>query len=57
MKFSAGNEIKIKTTFDRDREMLRVYIIDKGKGINQNDIEKLYEFFGRSERENSNEQQ
>ena len=55
MKFSAGNEIKIKSTFDRDQEMLRVYIIDKGKGINQNDIEKLYEFFGRSERENSNE--
>ena len=42
--------MKIISTYDCDEEMLKIHIIDNGKGIRQEDINKLFKMFGKLRR-------
>ena len=50
LKFSQGHEIKIKAMYDVGKELLRVYVVDKGKGIKADEMDKLFTLFGKIER-------
>ena len=52
LKFSRSKNsyVKIVSAFDKEDEMLKVHIIDNGKGIRQKDINKLFTMFGKLRR-------
>ena len=51
LKFSDENgTIKLVSTFDVQNEMLKLHIIDNGKGIRKEDIDKLFKMFGKLRR-------
>ena len=47
LKFCRGGKIRVIMAFDDAQEMLKVHIVDTGKGILQEDIERLFELFGK----------
>lgn len=50
LKFSQGHDIKIKAMYDAVKQLLRVYVVDKGKGIKPDEMDKLFTLFGKIER-------
>ena len=36
--------------YDDDNEMLKVHVVDTGKGIREEDMEKLFKMFGKLKR-------
>ena len=57
LKFCNNQDIKIKTAYHEIDEKLVVHIIDKGRGIRQEEKTKLFQLFGVLERtEDSNEE-
>ena len=51
MKFSQTKPIKILTGYDFTEQMLHVQIIDEGKGIKQEQLEKLFSLFDQVDRD------
>ena len=50
LKFSRGQEIKIKATYEASKQLLRVYVVDKGKGIKSDEMKNLFTLFGKVQR-------
>ena len=52
LKFCRNNNsyIKIVSAYDKEDEMLKVHIVDNGKGIKHKDIKKLFKMFGKLRR-------
>jgi len=50
LKFSQGLEVKIVVNYDWNKSLLRVYVKDKGKGITEDEMEKLFKLFGKIKR-------
>ena len=49
IKFSYGKDIRLQVSFDDFNEFLKVSVIDQGKGIEQQDLTKLFKYFGKLE--------
>ena len=49
-KFAQGGLVRIYMAYSRSEELLRVHVKDNGKGIKQEDIEKLFTMFGKLKR-------
>ena len=49
LKFSYGKDIDLKASYDDQLEFLRISVIDKGKGIERHDLNKLFQYFGKLE--------
>ena len=50
LKFSYGKPVTIQSSYDEEEELLKVEIIDKGRGIPESEMSKLFKLFGRLER-------
>jgi signal transduction histidine kinase len=50
LKFCKRGQIRIVLTFDEAQNMLKVHIVDSGKGIVQEDMTKLFSLFGKLQR-------
>ena len=51
LKFTAKNGyVKIVPIYNQASEMLKVHVIDNGKGIRQGDMDKLFQMFGKLHR-------
>lgn len=50
LKFTKQGWIKIIAAYDFEAEMLHIHICDSGKGIKQEDINKLFTMFGKLQR-------
>jgi len=50
LKFCRGGQIRLVMAFDEDQDLLKVHIVDNGKGILQEDMAKLFSLFGKLER-------
>lgn len=49
LKFSYGKTVRIKTSFSARDKKLYVHVIDNGRGIKPEDMEKLFKLFGKLE--------
>ena len=49
LKFSYGKDIILKANYNEQQEFLQISVIDKGKGIEQQDLDKLFQYFGKLE--------
>ena len=47
LKFTKKGFVNIVAAYDTDDEMLKVHIVDNGKGILPEDMNKLFENFGK----------
>ena len=47
LKFCQNGVITIRVAYDVELELLKVHIIDTGKGINSKDRTKLFKAFGK----------
>ena len=55
LKFTHKGQIQIKAAYDYYQELLQVKVSDTGKGINSDEMQKLFTLFGKIERtEDSN---
>ena len=52
LKFTPRGDIKIVCSYDKVLEMLHMHIIDNGKGIKSEQINKLFDLFGKLRRSN-----
>ena len=50
LKFTHNGRITIWTAYDHSKECLHVHVVDTGKGIKQNELQKLFHMFGMVER-------
>ena len=50
LKFSQGKQIKIRAKYEYSRQVLRVYVVDKGRGIRKEEMDKLFKLFGKIKR-------
>jgi len=50
LKFCRGGKIRVIMAFDEVNEMLKVHVIDTGKGILPEDIDRLFKQFGKLHR-------
>ena len=50
MKFTKPGYVKILTAYDQQSQLLKLHVIDNGKGIVQKDIAKLFKMFGKLRR-------
>ena len=50
LKFTQKGLIKIVASYDADREMPKVHVIDNGVGIRSEDMNKLFSMFGKLRR-------
>ena len=50
LKFTVGGTIKIVAAYDYACELLKVHIIDSGKGITPEEMIKVFQKFGKVER-------
>ena len=50
LKFTKQGSIRILAAYDSEEEMLKVQVIDTGKGIAKDEIQKLFAMFGKLER-------
>ena len=46
-KFCQGGEIRVIMAFDEIDEMLKVHVVDTGKGILSEDMDRLFKQFGK----------
>ena len=47
LKFTHNGVVTIKTSYDYDNELLKVHIVDNGKGISSDNQRKLFVAFGK----------
>ena len=50
LKFTKDGNIEIVATYDKQTEMLKVHIIDDGKGITDDEMTELFNMFGKLKR-------
>ena len=50
LKFTVNGSIKIVTAYDYASEHLKVHVIDTGQGIEQNEMDQIFQQFGRVDR-------
>lgn len=50
LKFSPKKNVYIKANYHTHKQMLLVHIEDKGKGIKQDEMDKIFKTFGKIER-------
>lgn len=50
LKFSHKKKIQINAMYDKAKEMLSVYVIDNGRGITKDEMDKLFTLFGKIKR-------
>jgi signal transduction histidine kinase len=50
LKFCQGGMIRVIMAFDEDEEVLIVHVVDTGKGILPEDIDRLFKQFGKLHR-------
>ena len=50
LKFSQGKQIKIRAKYEYSRQVLRVYVVDKGRGIKKEEMDTLFKLFGKIKR-------
>ena len=50
LKFTIGGLIRISITFDENAELLKVHVLDTGKGIEEADTSQLFKKFGKLQR-------
>ena len=50
LKFTKKGNVKIVAAYDKNTEMLKVHIVDNGKGIKHGDTKKLFKMFGKLKR-------
>ena len=53
LKFSQGKQIKIRAKYEYSRQVLRVYVVDKGRGITKEEMDVLFKLFGKIKRTES----
>ena len=49
-KFCRKGEIRVIVAYDKVEEMLKVHVVDTGKGIIAEDIDRLFKQFGKLNR-------
>ena len=47
LKFTFRGKIRIIAAFDAENELLKVHVVDTGKGIMKEDIGKIFNMFGK----------
>jgi len=47
LKFCHRGRVRVVVAYDSDADMLKVHVVDNGKGICKDDIEKLFTMFGK----------
>ena len=47
LKFTRKGNIRVVMAYNQEEEMLKVHVIDTGKGIRSQDISKLFNLFGK----------
>ena len=50
LKFSIKGDVRIFAAFEEDEQILKVQVVDNGKGIRSEDISKLFSQFGKLKR-------
>ena len=50
LKFTKGGSVRILVAYDEVNQMLKVHIVDDGKGIKRQDVDKLFKMFGKLRR-------
>ena len=50
LKFCRGGKIRVIMAFDEAEEMLKVHVVDTGKGIATEDVDRLFKMFGKLRR-------
>ena len=50
LKFTKNGNVKIVAAYDKNEEMIKMHIIDNGKGIEKRDIKLLFKMFGKLKR-------
>ena len=50
MKFTRSGFVKIVAAYEEEKELLKIHVIDNGKGISQNEMNKLFKMFGKLKR-------
>ena len=49
-KFTKNGYVKIVAAYDYDAQLLKVHVVDNGKGINKKNIKTIFEAFGKLKR-------
>ena len=47
LKFTRKGNIRVVMAYNQEEELLKVHVIDTGKGIRSQDISKLFNLFGK----------
>lgn len=55
LKFSFGKPIEIKVCYDRPMQLLRFLVTDKGLGMREEDMNKLFILFGKIDNKDAND--
>ena len=50
LKFSLKGNVRIFVAYEEDEQILKVQVVDNGKGIKSEDISKLFSYFGKLKR-------
>lgn len=50
LKFSIKGIVRIFVAYEEDEQILKVQVVDNGKGIKSEDISKLFSYFGKLKR-------
>ena len=50
LKFTHGGFIKIRATYDQTQQLLKIQVIDNGKGIKEEEKVRLFTMFGKLQR-------
>lgn len=50
LKFTRKGKIRVAMNYDEESEQIKVHIIDSGKGIKEEDMDKLFTMFGKLHR-------
>ena len=50
LKFSLKGNVRIFAAYEEDEQILKVQVVDDGKGIKSEDISKLFSYFGKLKR-------
>ena len=50
LKFTHGGFIKVKATYKEEEQLLKIQVIDNGKGIKEEEKVRLFTMFGKLQR-------
>ena len=50
LKFAVTGDIRIFVAYEEDEQLLKVQVVDNGKGIRSEEISKLFSYFGKLKR-------